>query len=72
MAQVVCKVLWVYQLSEEDGFKNSVLAKLGCDNQAAIHIVSNPIFHEKTKHIKIDCHFVQQKVISIGHVKTRK
>ena len=76
MAQSVCEITWFHQLLMEVGIKTVVPAKLWCDNQVILHIASNPVFHERTKHIEIDCHFVHEKIqlglISTGYVKTEE
>ncbi|GKA54585.1 ribonuclease H-like domain-containing protein [Tanacetum coccineum] len=41
------------------------------DSNSTIKIVANPVFHERTKHLEIDLHFVREKILK-GVVKTIK
>ena len=76
MAQFVCEIMWIRQFLMEVDIETSVPAKFWCVNQDTMHIASNSIFHERTKHIEIDCHFVYKKIqlglIFTGYVKTRE
>jgi len=35
---------------------------LFCHNQVGIHIASKSVFHERTKHIEVNCYFVREKI----------
>ena len=37
---------------------------LWCDNASALALASNPVFHSRTKHIKVNYHFVREKVVN--------
>ena len=54
--------MWIRNLLKELKFVVKVPMTMHCDNQAAIHIASNLVFHERIKHIEVDCHITQQKV----------
>lgn len=63
MSQAASEVTWIVRLLEELGVNSLKPVELHCDNQSAIHIAKNPIFHERTKHIEVDCHFTRDKVL---------
>ncbi|RVW26876.1 Retrovirus-related Pol polyprotein from transposon RE2 [Vitis vinifera] len=54
MALATCELIWLKHLLRELRFGKDEQMKLICDNQAALHIASNPVFHERTKHIEVD------------------
>ena len=64
MALATCELIWLKQLLQELQFGNDGQMTLVCDNQIALHIVSNLVFHEMTKHIEVDCHFIRENIAS--------
>ncbi|EOY03489.1 Cysteine-rich RLK (RECEPTOR-like protein kinase) 8 [Theobroma cacao] len=70
MASTICEVMWLKSLLTNFGISQDTPIKLYCDNQSAIHMSKNPIFHKRTKHIEIDCHVIREKVVEPTHVST--
>jgi len=70
MASATYELVWLKQLLKELQFGDITQITLICDNQTALHISSNPVFHERTKHIEIDYHFIKKKIVS-GDIETK-
>jgi len=63
IAQASCEIIWIHQLMGELKIKIIKPTDLYCDNKSAIHLANNPVFHERTKHIEVDCHFIRDMII---------
>jgi Reverse transcriptase (RNA-dependent DNA polymerase)/Integrase core domain/gag-polypeptide of LTR copia-type/GAG-pre-integrase domain len=64
MASTASELIWIKHLLHDMLIESPEPIQMFCDNQAARHIASNPVFHERTKHIEVDCHFIRDKVQS--------
>jgi hypothetical protein len=62
LADATSELLWLRWLLADMGISHPGATILHCDNQSAMQIAHNDVFHERTKHIEIDCHFVRHHV----------
>ncbi|KAL3361478.1 hypothetical protein AABB24_014391 [Solanum stoloniferum] len=62
LASTVAEIVWLVGLFKELGVKMKLHVPVYNDSKSAIQIAANPVFHERTKHIDIDCHFIRKKV----------
>lgn len=69
MPSMICEVLWLRWLLCDLGAAQKGATPLMCDNEAARHIAANPVYHERTKHVEMDCYFVRERVSS-GEIQT--
>ncbi|CAN1181640.1 Retrovirus-related Pol polyprotein from transposon TNT 1-94 [Linum perenne] len=74
MSQLSCEVQWLKQLLNDMFVTHDAPIEVYCDNKSSIHMAENPVFHERTKHIEIDCHVIRERVknglISLKYVCT--
>ena len=74
MSSACSEIVWLRGLLAELGFPQMEPTPLHADNTSAIQITANPVFHERTKHIEVDCHSIHEAydahVISLPHITT--
>ena len=64
MANATSELLWLRTLLLDLKVSLPNAMSLICDNKAALHIAANPVFHERMKHIEIDCHFIRDRLLN--------
>ena len=57
-----CELIWLKSLLGELKQQTSEPMKLYYDNKAAISITHNPVYHDRTKNVGIDRHFIKEKI----------
>lgn len=63
MATTTCELKWLKGILSNLGIDHNKPMIIHCDSQTALHIAKNPVFHERTKHIEVDCHFVRNEIL---------
>ncbi|GJY54449.1 ribonuclease H-like domain-containing protein [Tanacetum coccineum] len=75
VANVVAETVWLRNLLLELHAPLSTTTIVYCDNVSAVYLSTNPVQHQRTKHIEIDIHFVRDYVASgqvrVLHVPSR-
>ena len=60
MVHTECEMMRLKNLLMKLSFRQSGLMPMHCNNQSTIYITQNLIFHKRTKHIEIDCYFLNR------------
>lgn len=75
MVVASCELKWLKSSLSSLGVMHFKLMSLFYDSQFAMHIAENQVFHDRTKHIEVDRHFVRDEILkgnlSTSYVPTR-
>jgi EAL domain-containing protein (putative c-di-GMP-specific phosphodiesterase class I) len=62
IANATAEIVWIQSLFQELRVSHPPAVVLWCDNLGATYLSTDPVFHARTKHVKIDYHFVREQV----------
>nr|GEW23666.1 ribonuclease H-like domain-containing protein [Tanacetum cinerariifolium] len=66
VANVVAKTTWIRNLLRELHSPLLIATLVYCNNVSVVYMSANPVQHQRTKHIKIDIHFVRDMVKAVN------
>lgn len=74
VANTLAETCWLRNLLLEMHIPMRKATLIFCDNVSSVYLSSNPVKHQRTKHVELDLHFVQEKValceVKVLHVPT--
>lgn len=74
LALASCEMVWLNTLLQDLKVATSAVPVLYSNSTAAIYFATNPVFHERTKHIELDFHMVRERLekglLQSFHVRT--
>ncbi|PKU73789.1 Retrovirus-related Pol polyprotein from transposon TNT 1-94 [Dendrobium catenatum] len=75
IASAATEIVWIRHLLQELQHPQQAATQLFCDNTSAIALANNPVFHARTKHIEVDCHYIRNCIkdntIQVHHISTK-
>ncbi|KAK2993848.1 hypothetical protein RJ640_027325 [Escallonia rubra] len=70
----VCHAIWLRSLLKELSFIQDESTQIYVDNKSAIALAKNPVFHDRSKHIDTQYHFIRESIakkqVQVKYVKS--
>ena len=70
MSSTCLKIVWLQGLLRELCFPHITPTPLHANNTGVIQSANNLVFHERTKHIEVDCHYIPFVSVLFSYTQT--
>lgn len=62
MSASTCEIMWLLTLLKDFSIDHVGVVELKSDNQSPLCLSKNLVYHDHTKHVELDIHFICEKV----------